>query len=381
MSIELGKAKIAIGDRIIYEGGGGSPLPSEPIRITIPATETHTLQPSRSLLIENNKIKSTIETQFSCLGTVSFPITMPANTSILIVKYDLIGLSVVNGSYPSTIFCTDEPVVSENKNNDKYGNAVLGIRALSVGQSFPNNVAVITAPKDTFYFNICFGTGSFENLEIFAFNPDVKSENYIFNVGDVGFNTGYIHTANTKIKFKAEVETIQGGYRQAFGARSNNKDANAFAFFMAHSGSRYCYNRTGNEVYGDWAYIQNSVTTPELFSTCIYTFDGTKATWKNEATGVEKSLISTGTVDSGIAPIAIFCGNNSTSEGGWSPQNYGYMKLYWFEIYEGDELVRRYVPAYTNNYCLYDEVTETYLQVARGSANDMRGFINKNEYR
>ena len=52
------------------------------------------------------------------------------------------------------------------------------------------------------------------------------------------------------------------------------------------------------------------------------------------------------------------------------------MILFWFEIYENDTLVHRFIPAYNDNqYCLYDEVDQVYIyDVVRSGAN-IRGFI------
>ena len=82
-----------------------------------------------------------------------------------------------------------------------------------------------------------------------------------------------------------------------------------------------------------------------------------------------------GIVDSGIAPLGIFGCNRSTANDGWDAWDAArYMVFYWMEIYESDVLVHKFVPSYNNGqYCLYDEVDQTYIYEVNGNYSRLRG--------
>lgn len=204
----------------------------------------------------------------------------------------------------------------------------------------------------------------------------VVVEPFISNLGDIGFNSGHIHTANTKIRMKASFDTWNG-YGQAFGARSNNYQSSAMGFFPLFDGLRPCYYRTGREETG--SYYNATEDTKQMWygQPLILECEGNKAEWYIESLPSYKhSLTATGaTVNAGIAPLGIFCCNNSTVADGWDAFDPArYMSLYWFEIYESDVLVHRFVPAYNNGqYCLYDEVDEVYVYECHGNYLLVRG--------
>ena len=206
-------------------------------------------------------------------------------------------------------------------------------------------------------------------------------ESYIYNIGNCGFNTNHIHTADTKIIFKAQIEPFYApyGYGQVFGARSNNYSANAFGFFGRFNGNRYCLYRTGKEQVGDM-YDTQSLSAPFLpFVPCIFTAEGNKIEWYNEndIAVVRSITVTGGNINGGIAPLAIFACNKSTQSNGWELTDYVVMKLYWFEIYENNVLIHRFIPAYNNSqYCLYDEVTQTYSYDTVNNGANVKGFIN-----
>ena len=198
-------------------------------------------------------------------------------------------------------------------------------------------------------------------------SPVPAAENLIYNFGSAGFNTGHNHTANTKIVFKAMLTDMAafGGYGQAFGARNANKNNNAFGLFHRFNGARkYCFYRTGYEIQGDVAGTTGSTTAPFSNEVCIFTAEGNSISWykENAQSDVHQLSAPSATVNDGICPLAIFCCNTSNQQDGWSATDYGMMRLYWFEIYESNVLVHRFVPAYHNDqYCLYDEIEQDYI--------------------
>lgn len=206
----------------------------------------------------------------------------------------------------------------------------------------------------------------------------VKQEPYIYNVYNAGFNTGYTHTANTKVVFKAFVDPYTAAYTQIFGARSGNYSSHAFGFFGTFNSGNYCFYRTGQEAAGDGILAAESSTSAPWYETCVFTAYQQTLFWYREfdSNTVRSITASSSIVDDGVAPLGIFCVNNASASGDWSPGDYGSrMKLYWFEIYESDVLVHRFVPAYHNSqYCLYDEVDENYIYNSVTGGEYIRGF-------
>ena len=209
--------------------------------------------------------------------------------------------------------------------------------------------------------------------------PTPVVENYIYNVGNVGFNSGHKHTENTKVVLKAFVDPFTGNYGQVFGARANNYSTGAFGFFGQFSGNRYCFYRTGQEAQGDLVTASEDSTSSPWPDICIFTAFEKTLSWYREIDPltVKSITANNSTVNSGIAPLGIFCCNNTTTADGWAAfDNNIRIRLYWFEIYESDVLVHRFVPAYNNSqYCLYDEVDETYIYDIVSNGNYMRGYI------
>lgn len=197
--------------------------------------------------------------------------------------------------------------------------------------------------------------------------PTPTSEDYIYNIYTVGFNTGHKHTANTKVVFKAVLADMwsPGGYAQAFGARNGNKNNNAFGLFHRFNGARkYCFYRTGYEIQGDVVGTTSTTSAPFSNEVCIFTAEGTSISWYavNDPLTVRELSAPSAAVNAGTCPLAIFCCNTSTQADGWTPTDYGTLRLYWFEIYESNVLVHRFIPAYDNGqYCLYDEIDHTYI--------------------
>lgn len=216
----------------------------------------------------------------------------------------------------------------------------------------------------------CTGTGGVA--------PTPVIEPFLYNAGEVWFNSGHIHTANTKVKFKVILNTWYG-YGQVFGARVDNFHTGAMGFFGWFDGFRPCYYRTGNEASGTF-YDQAETSTSMWYGQpVIVECTGNSCTWYRPdfPTNIH-SVTSSGTVDGGIAPLAIFGCNVTSTPNAFSAWDASrYMVFYWLEIYESDVLVHRFVPAYNNSqYCLYDEVDQTYIYEVNGNYSRLRGSDN-----
>ena len=210
----------------------------------------------------------------------------------------------------------------------------------------------------------------------------ITTENFIYNFGATGFNTGHKHTANTKVRFKALLTDMYApnAYGQAFGARNQNKNSNAFGLFHRFNNARrYCFYRTGYEVLGDVAGTTPTTSAPFTNKNCVFTAEGSSISWyaEDDSTNVHQILATGATINDGSCPLAIFCGNTATQVDGWTPTDFGSMRLYWFEIYENDVLVHRFVPAYNNDqYCLYDEIDNTYIYDVVNNGLYLSGLVN-----
>ena len=209
-----------------------------------------------------------------------------------------------------------------------------------------------------------------------------SSEPYIYNVGRCGFNSGHKHTADTKIRFKALIDMYvdipNSGWQAAFGARNGGYQNNSLGFFSRGSSSKFIFFRTGQEIGGDVITApETSTSAPWLGEPCIFEATGKTLSWYREEIpeSVRSLTASSANVNNGIAPLGIFCGNWSTSADGWSAGDWGNMHLYWFEIYEGVQLVKMFVPAYHNgSFCLYDEVGQDYIYDVVNNGQYLRGF-------
>ncbi len=209
--------------------------------------------------------------------------------------------------------------------------------------------------------------------------PTPVQEAYLYNNDLVYFNTGHKHTPNTKIRMKALFNWVNN-YMQAWGARSDNFRNNAFGFFPSFAGPRPCIYRTNEEKEGsNYSAASSDTTTMFYMEPVVLECEGQAASWyaESDSTNVHSITATTGTVNSGIAPIAIWGCNAANIADAWWPVDGAIMKLYWFEIYENDTLEHRFVPAYNNGqYCLYDEVDQAYIYEAAGNYTRLRGSSN-----
>ena len=203
--------------------------------------------------------------------------------------------------------------------------------------------------------------GKFQNIVAGAPGTQI-SESDIEPLGNISstceqaFNTRYTHKANTRVELICNVQKNQAFRWEALlGGRLGSYQSNAFCFFARTDGNDIpCFNRTGNEPRGN-----GFVYDEDIRLVC----EGNKAEWYRLGSDTPAgSVTTTGTVDDGKTPLFLFNLNTADAEGGLredtSPCS---MRLYSCKIYEGDILVRDFIPAsYQNEPGLYDRLTQTF---------------------
>ena len=194
------------------------------------------------------------------------------------------------------------------------------------------------------------------------FNEINKLE-YIISSGTQYIDTEYVHKATTRIETECcLISNTNSNYQVVFGARYTDYKKNAFVFFNRFYGNNIpCFNRSGNEKRGSGLVYDEFIK---------IVAEGQTVSWYKDDVLVG-SVTSTGTVDAGVTPMMIFNVNTASSSGGVTPDiSYSYIKMKSFKIYEGNILVRDYIPYQDENgiYCLYDKVGENcYYNKGTGS--------------
>lgn len=155
-------------------------------------------------------------------------------------------------------------------------------------------------------------------------------------------NTGYCPTARTKVKMTYSVNNVGSGNRILFGTVTQSTPlTNAFTLWQYLNndnpfdfGSGDAARAYARELapWGEILYFENDV---DNMSSAITT--GTETTYTmSDRLG---DMNSYNTEFQNSAPIYIFARNT-----GGTASVFGYMKLFSFQIYENNELVRNYVP-------------------------------------
>ena len=160
----------------------------------------------------------------------------------------------------------------------------------------------------------------------------------ISSTGAQYIDTGYTHKANTKIVCEVSVASEQpSSWAGIFGARKNSYQSNAFCFFAKcdKDANKACYNRSGNEMRSEVAFPKGVKTT--------LTCEGANATWTT-VDGTSGSIVTTGTCDDGANTMFVFNLNTAGAGDKKADASPCVMTLYSFRIYEGESLVREFVP-------------------------------------
>ena len=181
---------------------------------------------------------------------------------------------------------------------------------------------------------------------------------YIESTGSAYINTGYIHKANTRIVADVEFTAENGNWNAVFGSRKGGGAGatNGLVYFWRADGdNKGMYKRNITENFGrDQSSAVGAVINQR------YTIDAngnTVTLTKQGESSAYSTITCTGEFSVGDNPLFIFdlSTGNGTPDGSRSK-----MKLYSFKIYEGNDLVRDYVPITANGEGgLYDKVNDT----------------------
>ena len=166
----------------------------------------------------------------------------------------------------------------------------------------------------------------------------------VHGTSDVPYiNTNYIPKANTRIVMDVNIDDSPAkDWMAVFGARQGGWTSHAFVLFARTGkdggGNKGCYNRTGDEHVGSTEIPRDQRMTIDAF--------------ENEVTftvaGEERAKITAnGTVEDCTNNLFLFDTNTAGAGGNQRDNSYLFMKLYGCQIYEGETLVRNYVPIVT----------------------------------
>ena len=169
-------------------------------------------------------------------------------------------------------------------------------------------------------------------------------------------NTNYIPKANTRIVMDVNIENSTAkDWMAVFGARQNGWTSHAFVLFArAWGNQKGCFNRTGDEHAAESEIPRNQrMTIDALGKTCSFTLAGAS----------EPALTITTSESSSVQDctnnLFIFDTNTGGANENRRDNSFVYMKLYGCQIYEGETLVKDFVPIVDSegNGGLKDKVT------------------------
>ena len=169
-------------------------------------------------------------------------------------------------------------------------------------------------------------------------------------------NTNYIPKINTRIVMDVDIENSTAkDWMAVFGARQGGWTNHAFVLFARAFGSQNgVFNRTNDEHRGDSEIPRNQrMTIDALGKTCSFTLAGAS----------DPALTITTSDGSSVQDctnnLFIFDTNTAGAGGNQRDNSFIYMKLYGCQIYEGETLVRDFVPIVDSegNGGLKDKVT------------------------
>ncbi len=156
-------------------------------------------------------------------------------------------------------------------------------------------------------------------------------------------NTNYIPKANTRIVMDVDIaESSAKNWMAVFGARQGGWTSHAFVLF-ARTGkdngyNKGCYNRTGDEHVGTTEIPRDQRMIIDAFENTV-----TFSVNETEAARIEAN----GTVEDCTNNLFLFDTNTGGVGENRRDNSYMFMKLYGCKIYEGDALVRDFVPIVT----------------------------------
>ena len=168
---------------------------------------------------------------------------------------------------------------------------------------------------------------------------------YIATLESVGkhpyINTNYIPKANTRIVMDVDIaNSTEKDWMAVFGARQGGWTNHAYVLFARAFGEQKgVYNRTNDEHRGDNNIPRDQrMTIDALGKTCSFTLAGQTDPALTITTKEES------TVEDCTNNLFIFDTNTGGAGENRRDNSYVYMKLYGCKIYEGETLVKDYVP-------------------------------------
>ncbi|MDW2995938.1 MAG: hypothetical protein R8M71_03185 [Alphaproteobacteria bacterium] len=162
-----------------------------------------------------------------------------------------------------------------------------------------------------------------EQNKIISVGPDV----YLESAGTQHINTGIIPTQNTRVVAMIEI-TSNNGYNWIFGVINRNTLGKQSCYGLAINGEKYYSEISGNNKnYG--GILPHNIT---------HEFDFTVTTLKNAY-----NTYSTGATNLAQTETQMYLFANNNSTGSIYDQRF-IGRIYYFKIYEGDELIRHFVP-------------------------------------
>lgn len=179
---------------------------------------------------------------------------------------------------------------------------------------------------------------------------------YIKSTGTQRIQLDYVYQLNSKLVFRGKLYRNSKSYPMLFGCQSGAARW-VWCYFHASYGSMYVMGQnteyragTSTGIYDTDEVVEVTATNghieaKDIYGDTIYSADVTAGT----------------TAGSSSSPLMLFQRPDLPSS------CEGTVTLYDLKIYEGDTLVRHYVPSKENNkYCLYEEFTETYFHSTKG---------------
>lgn len=203
---------------------------------------------------------------------------------------------------------------------------------------------------------------------LYEHNLPSEYEEYTFlhlrHIDDGYFDTGYAPRANSRLEmdvwFHAWSSAKNTGWRCPYGCRSSDYNRNSWGFAVRSNDDL----RVRGASYNTWEYTpDNDIMMYNRKIHLVHNDENHRITWTD---GVNSNYIQLkeDPVDCPY-PLYMFTINNWGSAGNYYP--FG-MRLYNLKIYEGDTLVRNFIPCKRISDSvvgMYDKVTDTFRSVTR----------------
>ena len=308
----------------------------------------------RSITIPNTVTKMGNDVFYSCINleTIVVPNSV---TSIGISAFGscvkLTTIPTMNGitNIPESAFsnCTGMTEIIFDRNITTIGkNAFSGCNGLT-SVTYPGTIAEWKA--------LSKGTGNESLDSVIHFTDDaqinLRSNNvdieYIQGTGSQYINSGYRPGPNTGVEVEYQFTTISPTQQRVFGIEGNNSTSGSLTYTHYINGnSIMAYGFKNGE--GNWIPTGKAADTNKH----TFKFNRTAGYWQMD--DGEETQISGTPTNTAIYNMYIMAANANGSLSG-----YGKLKMYSFKIYEGNTLVRNFVPVqntYLNQPGLYDTV-------------------------